>query len=337
MNDITFDLLLVAQTQAGTVGRGVSGAQWIAIAIALAVLILPFVAGSYFAKWFKMPTYGTRFGWILLALVASIVVLSNRWPGLGIDLRGGTILVYEMEPGKIDGPEQVTSQDLIEPLTRRINPSGTQEIVIRPYGEKQIEIIVPEVDQREVDRIKRKVEEAGILRFAIVANQADHQAEFNLAMEQAESPDPGIRTREIVLDSTGRQQALWVEIDREVVDGAKGPLRYDPSSGGILRDPRTGRRLTLPPEVLGGDTTQLIANWIDREEMPGIEILMKYDEQLDITGEDLAFASSTFDESGAPAVAFHSVRSGFRSIFRANAKQFTGRFEGPSAGHHTRR
>ncbi len=239
MTNLTFDLaqalgglnladsLTFAQTQAGTVGRGVSWDQWFAIAVALAVLILPFVVGSFLAKTFRMPNYGTRFGWILLAIVASTVVLLNKLPGLGIDLRGGTILVYEMDPGKLRGQgntgQPISSQDLVEPLTRRINPSGTQEIVIRPYGESQIEIIVPEVDQREVDRIKRKVEEAGILRFAIVANQADHQGQINLAIDQAQSPDQGIRTSEVVKDASGEIVGLWATVDREVVDGVPGP------------------------------------------------------------------------------------------------------------------
>ena len=124
------------------------------------------------------------------------VVLWNKRPGLGVDLRGGTILVYEIDPSKnhqVDGESgpRIVSEDLIEPLIRRINPSGTQEIVIRPYGESQIEIIVPEVDQREVDRIKELVEEAGILRFAIVANRSDHQRIIDLAIEQSQSSHAG--------------------------------------------------------------------------------------------------------------------------------------------------
>ncbi|MEM6980163.1 MAG: protein translocase subunit SecDF, partial [Planctomycetota bacterium] len=165
----------LAQTN---VTREISNTKLWLLLGAAAVLVLPFFAGSFLAKSLKMPNYGTRFGFILLAIVASAATLTSKLPGLGVDLRGGTILVYEIDPKKqaerraSDQPP-ITSQDLIEPLIRRINPSGTQEIVIRPYGEEQIEIIVPEVDQREVDRIKKLVEEAGQLRFAIVANQAD--------------------------------------------------------------------------------------------------------------------------------------------------------------------
>ena len=60
--------------------------------------------------------------------------------------------------------------DLVQALTNRINPSGTKEIVIRPYGERQVEIIIPEVDPIEVDHIKRLISTAGSLEFRIVAN-----------------------------------------------------------------------------------------------------------------------------------------------------------------------
>src|SRR6056297_878862 len=171
---------------------GISGQQLVTVVSALAVMILPFVVGRFFAKKLKMPNEATRFGFVLLAITASIVVLSLKRPGLGVDLRGGTILVYEIDPQKQaasgeDGGSRITSRSFVQPLTDRINPSGTQEIVIRPYGDTQIEIIVPEVDQREVDRIKQLVEEAGILRFAILANQADHQPIIDRAIEQAQS------------------------------------------------------------------------------------------------------------------------------------------------------
>ena len=101
LTNLSTELLAQAQTGAGTVGRGISGQQYVAVAIALAVMILPFVAGNFLARTLKMPNYGTRFGWILLAITASLVVLTNRLPGLGVDLRGGTILVYEIDSDKV--------------------------------------------------------------------------------------------------------------------------------------------------------------------------------------------------------------------------------------------
>ena len=42
-----------------------------------------------------------------------------------------------------------------------MNPTGTSEIVIRPYGTNQIEIIVPDADDPEIARIKGLIETAG--------------------------------------------------------------------------------------------------------------------------------------------------------------------------------
>ena len=316
--------LPIAQSQTGDSNTGISWEQYAAIGVAIAVMVLPFVIGGYLAKTFKMPTYGTRFGCILLAVVASSVVLFNKLPGLGVDLRGGTILVYEIDPSKnrmADGEsgQRIVSQDLIEPLTRRINPSGTQEIVIRPYGESQIEIIVPEVDQREVDRIKELVEEAGILRFAIVANQVDHQRIIDLANEQSQSNEQGVRTQDVVYDIDGKDGGsafgLWANIDREdkTVDGVR-PLRVNVGNS-IVRNPENGAILNLPTQVRGDGAEVKIAQWMAVENMSRIEVLTIVDPLLDIKGEDLAFAASTFDENGRPAVAFTLTDAGSGRFF----------------------
>ena len=68
-NELTMDLIAQAQTGAGAVGSNISGSQYLAVAIAAVVLILPFWLGGFFAKKFRMPTYGTRFGWVLLCTI----------------------------------------------------------------------------------------------------------------------------------------------------------------------------------------------------------------------------------------------------------------------------
>ena len=324
MNMTTY-LLAQAQTGAGTVGRGISGQQYLAVAVAMAVLILPFVAGNFLARMFKMPNYGTRFGWILLAVTASVAVLLNSLPKLGVDLKGGTILVYEIDADKVgesqaEGGSSITSEDLVEPLTRRINPSGTQEIQIRPYGQSQIEIIVPDVQQQEVERIKGLVEEAGILRFAILANQVDHQPYINFAIEQAESPNSGVRTSGTVRNGEGQTVGFWANVDRELVDGPNGkkvpgPVRVNVSDA-LLRNPETGEILELPPFVRGENAESLIAKWIDDQGMKGVETLMVLDPYTpEVRGEDLAFAASVFDQNGAPAVSFTLTDKGSGKFF----------------------
>ena len=329
MNDLLLNSLPLAQNAveaADGVPQGISWQQYLAIAVALAVLILPFVAGRFLAKWLKMPNHGFRFGCIILAVTASTVVLVTvmRTKGelpRGVDLAGGTILVYEIDPGKINGnendPEQrIISEDLIEPLTRRINPSGTQEIVLRPYGESQIEIIVPAVDENEVNRIKKKIEEAGILRFAILANQTDHQRQIELALAQSESNRKGERTSPVVEDVDGSIIGRWAIVDRELPKNAGdiAPLRVNVSDA-ILRNPATGEIVNLPGSLRGENAEFKIAAWVDSENMKGIETLMIVDPLLDIKGEDLAFAASTFDQNGSPAVAFNLTDSGSGKFF----------------------
>ncbi|WP_404308918.1 protein translocase subunit SecD [Neorhodopirellula lusitana] len=324
--------LFMAQTDsavAGEVANGISGQQWIAILAAAAILILPFIFGARMARTLKMPGYGTRFGFILLAVIGSGVTLWNKMPGLGVDLRGGTILVYEIDPKKLDelkgSGSAITSQDLVEPLTRRINPSGTQEIVIRPYGETQIEIIVPAVDDREVARIKRLVSEAGVLRFAILANQVDHQAIINTAVEQAASNDPAIATEETVGSPADGLYGRWVKLGREKeVDGVR-PLRMS-TQGSLIRNPNNGQLLDIPQELLGRDEEMKVGQWINTQPFSEIEVLMIINPLLDIKGDDLSYAASTFDENGGPAVAFNLTDLGsgrFRALTTNNSPEGT--------------
>ncbi len=304
------------------VEQGISWQQLATLAIAVAVIVLPFILGGFVAKSLKMPNYSTRFGFVLLALVSSVVILVNKLPGLGVDLRGGTILVYEIDPGKNrvsegEDHQKIVSEDLIEPLSRRINPSGTQEIVIRPYGDTQIEIIIPETQDTEVRRIKSRIEEAGILRFAILANRADHQRTIDLAAEQSESDSQSIRTSDVVLDVNKEIIGRWARVDREdeskAINGVR-PLRMNVGDA-IARNPTTGQFLNIPFEVRGENGEFMTARWLQDQGINDLEVLMIVDPDLDIKGEDLAFAASTFDQNGNPAVAFNLTDSGSGRFF----------------------
>lgn len=314
----------IAQTEAA---KGISWAQYGLLAVALAVMILPFMLGGFLSKRLKMPTHSVRIGFILFAITASVAILLNRLPGQGVDLRGGTILVYEIDPSKSSANEEqsgngVRSQDLIGPLTKRINPSGTREIVIRPYGDKQIEIIIPEVDQREVASIEEILQQAGILRFAILANRVDHQRVIDLAAEQAAAKEPAIRMNVEIQDDDGRTAGRWAIVDRETTKkGDNGPFRVNVGNA-IVRNPDTGDFVELPSNVRGDAALQ--AQWVDLNGLSGLEVLMIIDPDIDVRGEDLAFTSTTFDEQGAPAVAFNLTDSGsgkFRILTTENSPQ----------------
>ncbi|MCA9138984.1 MAG: protein translocase subunit SecD [Planctomycetales bacterium] len=323
------DILTVNPIAQSEADKGISWAQYGLVAVALAVMILPFTIGGFLSKKLKMPTHSVRIGFILFAITASAAVLSNRRPGQGVDLRGGTILVYEIDPSKSSANDEQTgdgvrSQDLIGPLTKRINPSGTREIVIRPYGDKQIEIIIPEVDQREVAAIEEILQQAGILRFAILANRVDHQRVIDLAADQAASKESAIRMNVEIQDVDGRTAGRWAIVDRETTKkGDNGPFRVNVGNA-IVRNPDTGEFVELPANVRGDAALQ--AQWVDENGLSGLEVLMIIDPDIDVRGEDLAFTSTTFDEQGAPAVAFNLTDSGsgkFRILTTENSPQGT--------------
>ena len=238
-----------------------------------------------------MPDYSFRFSLILFAVIAGAVICAWRWPPkLGIDLKGGVILIYEVAEGQqptinlaepldrirnyldnrvkietqiaVRGSNQIavtastTSDDtldeiertveaiefsdfqvsaadretqgekatvvfnvastaeseavdtdkLIAALNRRINPGGQKEVVVRKFGERQVEIIIPEVEPREIAQIKDKISTAGLLEFRILVNKVDHGPIIELA---ASSP----LANELV--TGGRVVAKWVLLDSD--------------------------------------------------------------------------------------------------------------------------
>ena len=68
---------------------------------------------------------------------------------LGIDLSGGTILVYEVEQENL--PAGFKMDDLIAALKQRVNPEGVYDIPIRKIGGNRVEIILPK-DSGEAGR-----------------------------------------------------------------------------------------------------------------------------------------------------------------------------------------
>ena len=93
-----------------------------------------------------------KFGWkFALIGAATLVGLLAIWPPkerlkTGIDLSGGTILVYEVK--RDASTANVDLDELILSLKKRVNPDGVLDIPIRKIGQNRIEIILPKVTPR---------------------------------------------------------------------------------------------------------------------------------------------------------------------------------------------
>ncbi len=244
--------------------------------IAVAALAVPTFVAWIISKRLRAADMWGRIAAVLVAATCGGLITWWNWPPrLGIDLKGGLILVYEVDaakeaarrrdaglaaPAAADVAQTVDMDKLVTAVSRRVNPGGQKEVTVRRYGLDQIEVIVPEVDQAEVDLIKRIVSSGGALEFRIVANARDprHQA----AVEAAGSA-PGA-----TVSLGGRPVARWVELDPEKVNAADPAL--------VLRK-------------VGDERT---------------DVLVMLDD-YDVTGEFLSRAGGGYDQSLQPCVKFN--------------------------------
>src|SRR4051794_35897482 len=113
--------------------------------------------------------------WKIVLIVVSVLAgLLAMYPPskklkLGIDLSGGTILVYEVERENL-GPN-FNMDELISALKQRVDPEGVAETPIRKIGSNRIEIILPRASDEEVEEIKNMLTDVGSLEFRILANR----------------------------------------------------------------------------------------------------------------------------------------------------------------------
>ncbi|MCS6851164.1 MAG: protein translocase subunit SecD [Gemmataceae bacterium] len=147
-----------------------------------------------------------------LAAVAVVVHAATHEGGfkLGVDLAGGTNVVYEVDVDKFpDGrlPPNFDIKDLIEPLRRRIDPSNQKDVTIRPVSNSRVEIVLPTGGGRaggnftpeEVEDIKRLISKVGSLEFRILANEGDDKEAIEAAkawIDAASDANPDEKERE---------------------------------------------------------------------------------------------------------------------------------------------
>ena len=334
LNDLSMASLLLAQESES------STTLWVVPLLLVGIFIVPFVVGRLLAKGFRMPGYGGKIGLILCTLFAAVAIVGVHWDWntgqlqlkWGVDLRGGAILVYQIDQ-EASGLAEATGdgtvktfgkQDmdsLIAALKNRLNPSGTKEIVIRPYGELQIEIIVPEVDDHEIQEIERILQAAGALEFRIVANARDHQELIDMAKEAAQTL--GKRNTRRFSNEEGKVIGKWVRVGRDQSDPSKEirPFKVSVVSH-TVRDAKTGRLLefqgnaasggnvgeaviSVPAAVAAGEN-EALERYLDGVGVKNVDILMAVDpeEAFHVTGDDLASMGASFDEQMMPCVNF---------------------------------
>ncbi|MCE5267082.1 MAG: protein translocase subunit SecD [Planctomycetaceae bacterium] len=244
--------------------------------IALAVIVISFFVGSSLARMLRMPDHGWKIGVCLFAVLASLaILLFGPSLKLGIDLRGGALLVYEVDQTQQKG-EPVDMDKLATAITRRVNPGGQKEVTVRKYGTQGIEIIVPEQDEAEVARIERIISQTGELQFRILADANDPKGDAKAIIEKAMADPSKVK----ITDRQGKLLAWWAPVKPGEEKSFSGP-----GYAGVARRMRK------------------IGN---RDVM---EILLLND-FYNVTGQYLTSARPSQDRQGRPSVNFNFNNAG---------------------------
>ena len=223
---------------------------------------------------------------------------------LGIDLAGGTNLVYgiDSEAAERQGKKEpgvripsATIEKMVTAISKRINPSGAEEVTVRPVGTDRIEIIIPGADPDLVEQKKRLITKLGSLEFGIVANEKDHERIIADAMRRP----PGENE---VRNSDQRVIASWTDVVENKVDqsGRQAVRQVERT------DPVTGK-------------TVKVAQYLIIHDLP----------DLTVTGKYLTNASPSRDQNGNPSVMFRFNPRGaalFGSLTQRNLPDTTDGF-----------
>ncbi|HIE97601.1 MAG TPA: protein translocase subunit SecD [Fuerstia sp.] len=207
-----------AETVAETVAETANIGGETIFGIFVAGLVGAFILGAYLAKVMKVTDWGTRFGVCLAALAIGVMPFmvraingENSLEGirLGIDLAGGTNMVFQVmeEEGKPLTDELMDK--MIGAVQKRINPSGTSEITVRRVGKDRIEVIVPGEDKQTVDDIKRRITKLGSLEFYITASPTFDKEIIDQALALGEDEKQLVKT---LGDGSKEVIAMWLPV-----------------------------------------------------------------------------------------------------------------------------
>ncbi|MDE2508802.1 MAG: protein translocase subunit SecD [Planctomycetota bacterium] len=286
------------------------------------------------------------------ALIGCVTLVGffGMWPPssklkLGIDLSGGTILVYEVVKENL--PATFNMDDVIAQLKKRLDPDGVRDIPIRKIGSYRFELILPLATPEEVDEVKRNITDTGSLEFRILANRKHDSAVIERALgpngfskpparykwarlgEVSSGENPEFSGLALVDPKQSWKPNLYRDVFAELtgkdatgkVNTVTARVKSNTTDTLTFADPVGLKTVTSyrveynPSAIRAGDPSRPSTDDpIIREEQvaPGrVEryILCNLDRQ-DVTGEYLSGAEPTTDERMQPAVKFFFNRKG---------------------------
>ena len=303
----------------------------VTVAVMFLSVCVPYLLAKLLGERLRAPEFVWRLTFVLTTVCVAVFVVWPKssdeygvgWPPkYGVDLQGGVNLIYQFEMDSDGGGDEAggssrgmsrsdIQKTLVQQLSRRINPSGTSDTVVRPYGTSQVEIIVPSVNQAEVSVIKKLITTAGALEFRIVANRQQHVLLTDTLLSDSRN-----EKQDIVydFDSPGGKVEFgrWARVARGDAEeeGGLRPFKYIPI-GDVIRDIDKRELITIPltQEARDEDRSMVLAEELKSRNIRDIEVLVYTgeDDPL-VTGEGLSSVSASYQDLN-PIVSF-SLKSG---------------------------
>lgn len=277
---------------AAPAGRAVPGAAsnthiMLMVLLVAAVFIVPIWLGNWLAKRLRMPDHATKMSVVLFSILASTVVTVFGWPPkLGIDLSGGVILIYEIEDKDFKEMDK-----LVGAINKRINPGGIKEVTVRPFGQREVEIIIPEADENQLEQTKHVISTTGQLEFRIVADRRYDQDVIERATES---------------EFVGQRDVFMPEDEEDQADDESASEKRQPVAQWV---PVTSDEA---PRFAANSS----GNYAVRPNKRGeIETLVLIDRE-NVTGDYLSLAAPGIDTRGRPCVNFGFNGTGARLFGR---------------------
>ncbi|MEE2685948.1 MAG: protein translocase subunit SecD [Planctomycetota bacterium] len=275
-----------------------------------------YLVARLFVDRIRAPEYTWKIALILTTLSIGVVEVAPMDFKFGVDLKGGVNLIYQLKPEE-NKEDEAPIDALIQALSRRINPGGTREMVLRAYGSRQIEIIIPDAEESEIIQIKKRITQAGLLQFRIVANRNDHETHIERAEEQEGADniydDPSLPAEQRKL------LAQWVRVARDDEPDVNGhrAIKYN-ARGNIIRNVKTNQLITIPSP--GPKDEKAFDRFLLDQGIDDVEVLMAVDDGEDILGGDLGVVRAGVDQNGAPTVDFSLRGTGIPRFKRLTSK-----------------
>jgi len=141
-------------------------------------LLLAF--GWYFGT--ESATIKRRIGSVLAIAVTATSLYFYQKLGieLGIELRGGISAIFRIQQSGDMPVTRETQDTVIGVLEKRLNDSGTKELILAPQGRDRIFLQLPGVGEKKAREIIDIVKKAAKLEFSIIPTAQDDRISRSL-------------------------------------------------------------------------------------------------------------------------------------------------------------